>query len=442
MKKLVVMFEQLFKIFEENNKNIYHVGGSVRDRLLGKIPNDYDFTTDALPDEIEKILINNKISNWAIGKKFGTIVAKINKINIEITTHRKDTTSGRHPNVIFTNDLVSDLRRRDFTINSMAVGIDGKLIDPFNGFKHLKYKIIKTTGEPKERFSEDPLRMLRAIRFSSQLDFNIVSNTFNIIKRNSQFIMNVSKERWLEELNKLLLGDYSYKGLELFKKSRLLNYILPELYLLTISNENNSKDLWHHTLTAVSRSTKNISVKWAALLHDIAKPQTMVETKNQIRFFQHEIIGSEIADGILRRLKTSSNFRKEIVNLILLHHRIINVVDNNKVSKSGLKRVIKDCKFCDIYNLVDLFYADCSSKKKDSLLRQEEHTELLKQSIQELKEDELKPKLPRGIGNEIMKNFNLESGKEVGDIKDKLYELLLDDKININMSFDEMFKKL
>ena len=441
------MFEKLFKIFEEDGKKLYHVGGSVRDKLLGLIPKDYDFTTDALPEETQRILTQANISHWPLGEKFGTIAAKVDNLEVEITTHRKDMTSGRHPDVVFTKNLKSDLARRDFTINSMAMDSKGTLIDPFGGFKDLHRKVIRATGEPKERFAEDPLRMLRAVRFVSKLGFRLSSKSLNVIKLYVQSIMSVSKERQLEEMNKLLLGDYVCDALNMLKVSRLLNYVLPELHCLAIPNtsKTRSKDLWYHTLTVVSKTPPQLSLRWAALLHDIAKPQTIVETPKEVHFFQHEILGAELTEGILGRLKMGKNLSRKIINLISLHHRIINVVSRKNdppVSISGLRRVIRDCEFCSIDELIDLFYADCSSNRAATIERQGEHTKLLRQAVKELREEELKPKLPSGIGNEIMRRFNLSPCKEVGEIKKELDELLLDGKINSSMCFDEIFEQL
>ena len=202
-------FQKLFKIFKINGKKLYHVGGSVRDMVLGKEPKDFDFTTDARPEDTKRILESAGIKTYPLGEKFGTVAAKHGNLQIEITTHRKDMTPGRHPDVAFTDNLQEDLSRRDFTINSMAMDESGKIIDPFGGKKHLGERVIKTTGNPMERFGEDPLRMLRAVRFASQLGFNIERRTKQAIFISTQAILNVSRERWFEEMSKLLVGAYA-----------------------------------------------------------------------------------------------------------------------------------------------------------------------------------------------------------------------------------------
>jgi putative nucleotidyltransferase with HDIG domain len=443
------MFKILFDAFEKEGKKIYHVGGSVRDTLLGKSPKDYDFTTDALPDVTQKILDNAGLKSWPLGEKFGTHAAIIGDNQIEITTHRLDLTPGRHPDVMFTTDIKEDLARRDLTINSMAMDFDGNLIDPFGGAEDLSKKTIRTTGSPYERFGEDPLRMLRAIRFISQLGFNLDVFSFKAIRGYAQSIMSVSRERWLAEMNKLLSGPYASEAVDYLKGSGLLWYIIPELYPVITPpvGRIKSKDLWHHIITVLGKSPCNADIRWAALLHDIAKPQTRTEKHKKVHFFEHAALGTEIVEGIARRLKMGNRQRRNVKGLIYLHHRVGDVVSRKHdppVSKSALRRVIRSCEDygCDINDLIDLFEADSSSRKPDVLERQHAHAILLKKGVEELKKEADRPQLPTGIGNEIMSRFNLKPSPEVGKIKKILDEMLLDGIINGDMSFDEIFLKM
>ena len=443
------MFQKLFETFEANGFKLYHVGGSVRDMLLGKTPKDYDFTTDALPTQTQEILDRGGFRHWPLGEKFGTIAAFVDDNEVEITTHRKDMTPGRHPDVAFTTKLEVDLERRDFTMNSMAMDKDGNIIDPFGGQKDLVKRMLKTTGAPVSRFGEDPLRMLRAIRFVSQLDFNMHRRTKSVIYSFAHAIMSVSRERWLEEMNKLLLGNNVSKALEILYQTRLLGYILPEVFPITMKEKGElpSKDLWFHTKKVVSNSKAQLDVRWAALLHDIAKPQTRLEDKREVHFFQHEYLGAEITECVARRLKMSNEMRHSIKGLVALHQRIGDIVSRKNdpaVSKNALRRLVRDCegKSCSIESLIELFAADCSSKKKGIQERQRSHTGLLRKALGEMREDELKPRLPKGIGEAIMKRFDLKPGPKVGEIKNELDQMLLDGKILASMSIDDMLAML
>lgn len=444
------MFRKLFEIFQQNGYNLYHVGGSVRNILMQLPPKDYDFTTDARPEKIQELLSIGNFKQYAIGEKFGTIAAIMlnqdgQEEKVEITTHRRDLTPGRHPDVAFSTDLNEDLSRRDFTINSIARDNNGNLFDPFGGEKDIKNKIIKTTGNPYNRFAEDPLRMLRAIRFISQLGFSIEKKTLEAIQNYAQSILNISRERWLEEMNKLLIGSNVGLALEYLKHSRLLYYMIPEMMAMSVEHRGSlpSKDVWLHTLIVVEKAPKTIDVRWAALLHDIAKPQTRFEKDGEVHFFQHDTLGSEISDCIARRFKMSNNQRKSVTGLVELHQRVGDTVTRKNtppVSISALRRVIRECEVlgCSIVDLVELFEADCSSKRAEVLERQSAHASLLRQALSEIKEEDLRPKLPSGIGIVIMEKLNLPAGPEVGKIKQMFDRWLLDGIITPNMTSEEI----
>ena len=441
------MFEKLFEIFKKNNYGLYYVGGCVRDVLLSTIPKDYDFTTLAIPEKIKEILSSVEIKYYTVGEKFGTIAAEVDGQKIEITTYRKDITKGRKPEVAFSTSLQEDLERRDFTINSICSTADGNLIDPFDGQKDIKNKIIKAVKNPYNRFAEDPLRMLRAVRFASKLGFDIEENTLNAIKDYASSILSISRERWLEELNKLLLGDYIEKGLNYLVQSGLFNYIFLELLPILKDDETiPHKNLWKHILTVIRKSPKRLDVRWAAFLHDVAKPQTISYDGKDVHFLQHENLGAEMAGNIARRLKMGNDQKNSIVGLISLHHRISAVVsrkNNPPVSISALRRVIRECEEqgCDIMDLVDLFEADCSSGRYEILERQTAHANLLRTALREMKEEELRPKLPSGIGNVIMEKLNLAQGGEVGKIKQVLDKWLLDGILLPDMTAEKMIEK-
>lgn len=304
---------------------VYLVGGSVRDALIGKEPNDFDFATPLPPDDIEQAVRAHGLRPFLAGKRFGTIGFRLHNHHIEVTTFRTETyTAGsRKPQVEFVHDITYDLSRRDFTINAMAQREDGHIIDPFGGRDDLQARLIRTIGKPEERFGEDPLRMLRVARFAAQLNFGIDRATTNRARKRSQHILEVSKERWVQELDKLLLGDHPEIGLQFLARTRLLNYILPELALQVGWDQDSpyhTLPLWQHSVKTVQLSPLDITIRWAALLHDVGKP--FVRTKNKrgySNYVYHEQVGAEIAEKIGKYLHWS-NERTADVRSLVLHH--------------------------------------------------------------------------------------------------------------------------
>jgi tRNA nucleotidyltransferase (CCA-adding enzyme) len=310
----------------------YLVGGCVRDILLNRPINDLDFCTPLLPDDIEQKIIDSGRKCLNIGKKFGTLGMKyqsdpkIKSDIIEITSFRREAykPGNRKPEVEFVGNITADLSRRDFTINSMALSTkDYHLTDPFNGQEDLKNKIIRCTGNPTERFKEDPLRMLRACRFASQLGFDIEEQTFKKMKEHSHYILDVSKERWVIELDKLLMSDFVDKGLQYLYESGLLVCMIPELSLQWKYDQESpyhSLTLDNHTILAVKNAPKDINIRTALLLHDIGKIPCAVQRKNGgLSFYKHELIGAEMVDHIGLYLRWS-NERRELIKSLVLNH--------------------------------------------------------------------------------------------------------------------------
>ncbi len=304
---------------EQNNFSSYLVGGSIRDILMNNQVSDYDLATNAVPEDLKKIFPNAIL----FGEKFGTIMLVISNKRIEITTLRSESeyNDNRHPaKVSFIDDINEDLKRRDFTINALAFDlINSKLIDIFGGKEDLQHKIIRAVGDPDERFKEDALRLLRAVRFSLKLDFVVEENTYNSIKKNASLIEYISKERIRDELMKIILEENSSKGIEILRDTELLKYIIPEL-LVCVGVEQNkfhSLDVYDHLLLSMDKADKR--VKLVALLHDIGKPQT----KDGEHFFGHERVGSDIARRILTRLhfpKNDINLISKLIELHLFHY--------------------------------------------------------------------------------------------------------------------------
>jgi putative nucleotidyltransferase with HDIG domain len=432
-------FKDLIELFERNGKELYIVGGAVRDKLLNKPLNDVDLTTNANMEEIRRILRSSDIKFWEVGQKVGsTIGICYPDKKAEISTFKPSCET-----------IVEDLEHRDFTINSMAMDKDGKIIDPYSGMKDLKEKVVRATCSPSKRLAEDPVRMLRAIRFVSTLSFSLAEETRYFTEIYSHTIINTSKERWVTELTKLLVGKNVKTALELLFQTRLLGYILPEVYPITMIQriQNlDSKDLWNHVKLVVDKSPFNAVVRWAALLHDIGKPQSISEYGG-VHFFQHEHLGAEIADSLMKRLKIGGDIRRAIVGLVSLHQRTGDIVnENNKppVSISALRRLVRDCDNygCNIKDLVELFAADCSSSRMNIVERQDKYANLLREALIRMSEEDLKPQLPSGLGNEIMRKYDLSPGPQVGEKMKKLDSLLINGVIKQNDSPQDMLKVL
>lgn len=306
----------------------YLVGGSVRDELLGVPCDDWDFTTPLLPDEIEQAVRQAGRKPILTGKRHGTIMFKTpdGKHKIEVTSHRTETyeEGSRQPIAKFGCSLNEDLTRRDFTFNAIARRSDGRVIDPHLGRQHLKDRILMTPDRPKKTFNEDPIRMLRAARFVARYNMNVELSTFNAMKDRAHRILMPKIERVTTELDKLLLEPVCFGGLQLLADTRVLNFILPEL-AIQVGYDQNSKyheyPLWIHTLRVVEGVPADLELRWAALLHDVAKPfvARVNEKTGFTNYVKHDMLGARMADDICRRLKMSNDRREAISSLVESH---------------------------------------------------------------------------------------------------------------------------
>jgi len=307
---------------------VYLVGGSVRDELMGVDPKDYDFTTPLPPDEIENRIRKAQRRPYLVGKKFGTLGVKVDGRMVEITTFRKEKyiTGSRKPQVEFVNNITADLSRRDFTMNAIAKR-GNRYIDPFGGSRDIEKQLIRAVGNPTSRFREDPLRLLRAARFASQLGFHVDAKTEDCAKKVNYKILGVSKERWVGEIDKLLLSYKPSRGLSFLDRTEVLNYILPELSVQVDYDQNNkwhNRDLWEHTLTALDAYSSvcdslDIEVAWALLLHDIAKPFVRVHKLDRSTYVHHEALGKEFVLKLGTYLRWSNKRIKSVSDLVLNH---------------------------------------------------------------------------------------------------------------------------
>lgn len=319
--------EELINKVREIIQPVYMVGGSVRDSILGKRPKDYDFATPLLPDEIEERVKAAAKKAYLTGKRFGTIGFKIDGEFVEVTTFRAETyeNNSRKPLVEFEQSIDRDLSRRDFTINAIALKGDPKnpkYVDPFGGRLDILEKKIKPVGNGTSRIKEDPLRMLRAARFAAQLGFEVDPNFIGTMRKHAQKIVWVSRERWVAEIDKLLMSEYPEKGLRVLADSYVLKFILPELWI-QIGYDQNSPyhelTLWEHTIETVRQAPADVDLRWAALLHDIGKPFVRTNKSDRSNYIMHDVVGSYIAEGIAARLKWSNDRRKLVVDTILHH---------------------------------------------------------------------------------------------------------------------------
>ena len=421
--------KKLLNRLEDNGFQAFVVGGSVRDTLIGSQPTDYDITTNAMPEEMESIF--KDFRTIAVGKEFGTIVVVQKEANVEITTYRidEDYIDGRRPSsVSFSSNIIEDLKRRDFTINAMAFSEKRGLIDPFGGMDDLKAKIIRTVGDPRERFLEDHLRILRGIRFSSSLEFRIEEETYRASKEMGKSLEKISSERIREELFRILLSRKPSRGIKLLEDLDILKLIIPEL-VPTIGfdqhNPHHIYDVFTHTLCVLDSTDPILEIRLAALFHDIGKPDTFSLDEEGIgHFYGHQDVSVVIAEKRLKELR-ASNYLIAGVKLLIKDH----MTQHNDFSKKGLKRLINRVGKKRIFHLLHLQEADmkCTNKNRDTSIIEERRQEI--KDI--LEEDEPVEKKQLAIdGNDIVK-LGYKEGKIIGEILEYLLERVLEDpKLN------------
>lgn len=411
--------------FYKNNYEAFMVGGCIRDALLSKEPKDYDIATSALPT-ITESLFEKTIPT---GIKHGTVTVLIDKEPFEITTYRVEGEykDNRRPDEIsFVTNIKDDLSRRDFTINAFAYNSKEGLKDYFDGLEDLKNKIIRTVGNSDKRFNEDALRMMRAIRFAAQLDFNIEKSTLDGIKKNKDLLKNISSERIRDELCKLLLSDNPRKGLNLLKDCGILDIIIPELIPLIgfdQKNKHHHEDIFNHTLSVVENTPNDLILRLSALFHDIGKPDCFfIDDNGNGRFFGHNNTSENIAKKILTRLRFDNKTIKTVCTLIKEH---MNVLDNP--TDIAIKRLINRTSKENIYLLLELQRADISSLKNPDVA-------LYKVNNMKNKVDAIiNSNAPLSIkdlnidGGFLIKELNLKPGKVIGETLNYLLKLVLKD---------------
>jgi poly(A) polymerase len=436
------IFEALSEVVTSENIQAYVIGGWVRDCLLERNQKDKDIDIVVIGSGIDiarkaarKISPGTKVT---VFKNFGTAMFKSNDYEIEFVGARKESYDrGSRKPVVENGTIEDDQKRRDFTINALAISLNketfGEFLDPFGGIEDLKKKIIRTPLEPDKTFSDDPLRMMRAIRFATQLNFTIEDNTFKSIKENCERITIVSAERIVTELNKIILCDNPSKGFILLEKSGLLKIIFPELDNLKgveTKEGKGHKDNFHHTIKVldnISKNSDNLWLRWAALLHDIAKPLTKKYSPDTgWSFHGHEYLGSKMVPGIFRKLKLHLNEKMKYVQKIVdLHLRPISV-SQELVTDSAIRRLLFEAGD-DIDDLMILCEADITSKNEAKKTKHLENFKQVRNKLREIEEkDAIRNFQPPIDGSEIILTFGLKPGKEVGIIKNAIREAILD----------------
>lgn len=438
------IFEFINKSAKELHFPVYVVGGYVRDRLLGRPSGDMDIVCVGdgikLAHHFAKKL--KPVPYVTIFQRFGTAMIKHRGLEIEFVGARKESYSefSRKPDVE-SGTLEDDQNRRDFTINALAVSLNdedyGEILDSFGGIKDLGDKVIRTPLEPDKTFSDDPLRMMRAIRFSTQLDFRIDEETFSSIKKNKERIHIISKERIATELDKIVRSPKPSKGFKLLYDSGLLHLIFPEMAALQgvdVIDDIGHKDNFYHTLEVldnVSRNSENVWLRWAAIMHDIAKPPTKRFDPNLgWTFHGHEVLGAIMVQRIFKRMKLPLDHKmKYVQKLVQLHLRPI-ALTNEDVTDSAVRRLLFDAGD-DIDDLMILCKADITSKNENKVQRYLKNYEFLLQKLKDVEEkDNLRKWQPPISGDEIMKMFNLQPSREVGILKNLLRDAILDGEIS------------
>lgn len=422
------MNRDVFEILKKINSagfSAYIVGGSVRDILLNIEPKDYDITTSATPDEIKDIFKTQKI--LLHGEKYGTISVRYNGNYYEITTFRSDGEylDGRRPKMVyFSKDLKEDLRRRDFTINAMAMDISKNLIDPFNGRNDLDEKILKAVGDSNIRIREDSLRILRAIRFATRFKLTIDDELFYAIESNRKFLKNISVERIFDEFSKILMTDTPSYGLLLMEELGILDILFPELKR-TVGFDQNSfyhdKTLFDHIISVVDFSPKILELRLAALFHDISKVDTLSIDSNGVgHFFNHEIYGAKLAEEILKRYKVSNKLIGT-VKILIKNHMKVHEVMTDRALRRQIKKVGRD----KILLLYDLMIADykATTIDRDSTMLEDRKCRI----IELLEEDVIKKDNFLAINGKDIIELGYSEGKIIGEILKYLTELVIDE---------------
>jgi len=427
--------------FKEKGFTLALVGGPVRDALLGRLGNDLDFTTSAPPLETKKILQKWAENVWDTGIEFGTVAGQRGETTVEVTTYRSESynSESRKPDVTYGTSIEGDLSRRDFTVNSMALeltGVKPEFIDPFGGLADLAKKVLRTPGKPEDSFSDDPLRMLRAARFASQLNFEIAPEVLLAMKDMAKRLEIISAERIRDEITKLLMSTQPRTGITILVETGLADIAMPEIpkLRLEVDEHHHHKDVYEHSITVLEQAIAhedrlggpNLVIRLAALFHDIGKPKTRALLEGGgVSFHHHEVVGARLAKSRLKALRFSNDVIEEVETLIALHLRFHGYGDG-EWTDSAVRRYVRDAGEL-LTHLHVLTRADCTTRNARKAARLAATYDSLETRIEVLMEQEELSKIrPDLDGAEVMQLLSIKPGAEVGRALDFLMELRMD----------------
>ncbi|MEW1840753.1 CCA tRNA nucleotidyltransferase [Nonomuraea angiospora] len=437
-RKIAPVADELGRLFAAQGHELALVGGPVRDLLLGRIGNDLDLTTDARPERVLEIVRDWADSVWTIGIDFGTVGLRKGGWLIEITTYRSESydPKSRKPEVMYGETLDEDLERRDFAVNAMAVRLPGhEFVDPYGGLDDLKAKVLRTPGTPERSFGDDPLRMLRAARFASQLGFAVDEGAVAAMTAMAGRIEIVSAERIREELDKLVCGGNPREGLRLLVETGLAAHVLPELpkLRLEIDEHHRHKDVYEHTLTVLDQAIAQEEdgkadriLRWAALMHDIGKPKTRRhETGGRVSFHHHEVVGAQMTKKRMAELRFPKDVVSDVARLVELHLRF-HGYGTGEWTDSAVRRYVRDAGHL-MDRLHKLTRADCTTRNKRKAVTLSRTYDQLEERIAKLADEEELAKIrPELDGNEIQRVLGIGPGPVVGRAYKFLLEIRLD----------------
>ncbi len=447
--RIAPVIDELGSRFEAVGEQIALVGGPVRDAMLGRLQNDLDFTTSARPEVTERLLKGWADAIWDIGRDFGTIGCRHGDWLIEITTYRSETydAQSRKPEVAYGDSLAGDLGRRDFTVNAMAVSLPGQTVeDPYGGIVDLAHQVLRTPGRPEDSFGDDPLRMMRAARFTAQLGFTVAPEVRAAMTAMAERITIVSAERVRDELVKLICSPRPRDGLLLLVETGLAEYVLPELPALALERDEHHrhKDVYEHTLTVLEQSIDlehrlpgggpDFVARFAALMHDVGKPKTRkFAGDGTVTFHHHDVVGAKITRKRMQALKFSNDEIDAVATLVELHLRFHGYGDG-QWTDSAVRRYVRDAGPL-LERLHILTRADCTTRNQRKADRLRRTYDELEERIARLSEqEELASIRPDLDGNQIMEILGIPAGRGVGEAYRFLLELRLD---NGPMSYDD-----
>lgn len=432
--------DQLGALFAGAGHELALVGGPVRDALLGRTGNDWDFTTSATPEQVESLVGPWADAMWDMGRDFGTMGMRKGDAQFEITTYRSDTydADSRKPAVEFGDSLQGDLSRRDFAVNAMAIRIPGReFVDPFGGLADLAARQLRTPVTAEQSFADDPLRMMRAARFSAQLDFRAATDVVTAMTQMADRIAIVSAERVRDELNKLILSERPGVGLRLLVDSGLAGHVIPELPALMLERDEHHrhKDVYEHSLTVLEQAMAlesrlggqpDLIMRLAALLHDIGKPKTRrFQPGGLVTFHHHDVVGAKLARKRMRALRYSNDEIDKVAKLIELHLRF-HGYGTGEWTDSAVRRYVRDAGD-ELERLHILTRADCTTRNQNKAARLQRTYDALEERIAVLmQQEELKSIRPDLDGEQIMKILAIDPGPEVGRAYKFLLELRMD----------------